>query len=59
MAKNPIPDNGNRLEDQQMTNASYSTRAMTVTRHQLSAGLYAPIRVLLREDAAGAIAFEY
>lgn len=33
--------------------------ASKMTRHQLSAGLYAPIRVLLREDAAGAVAFEY
>ncbi len=30
-----------------------------MTRHQLSAGLYAPIRVLLREDGDGAVAFEY
>ncbi len=30
-----------------------------MTRHQLSAGLYAPIRVLLREDVAGVVAFEY
>ena len=28
-----------------------------MTRHQLSAGLYAPIRVLLRED--GGVGFEY
>ncbi|GEP57853.1 DUF302 domain-containing protein [Reyranella soli] len=33
--------------------------ASKMTRHRLSAGLYAPIRVLLREDAAGVIAFEY
>ena len=33
--------------------------ASKMTRHQLSAGLYAPIRVLLREDAAGVVAFEY
>jgi uncharacterized protein (DUF302 family) len=33
--------------------------ASRMTRHQLSAGLYAPIRVLLREDGAGAVAFEY
>ena len=30
-----------------------------MTRHQLSAGLYAPIRVLLREDGDGGVAFEY
>jgi uncharacterized protein (DUF302 family) len=33
--------------------------ASKMTRHHLSAGLYAPIRVLLREDAAGMVAFEY
>jgi uncharacterized protein (DUF302 family) len=33
--------------------------ASKMTRHQLSAGLYAPIRVLLREDGDGAVAFEY
>jgi uncharacterized protein (DUF302 family) len=33
--------------------------ASKMTRHQLSAGLYAPIRVLLREDDDGGIAFEY
>lgn len=33
--------------------------ASKMTRHRLSAGLYAPIRVLLREDASGAVAFEY
>jgi uncharacterized protein (DUF302 family) len=33
--------------------------ASKMTRHQLSAGLYAPVRVLLREDAAGVVAFEY
>ncbi len=33
--------------------------ASKMTRHQLSAGLYAPIRVLLREDADGGVAFEY
>lgn len=33
--------------------------ASKMTRHQLSAGLYAPIRVLLREDANGVVAFEY
>jgi uncharacterized protein (DUF302 family) len=33
--------------------------ASKMTRHQISAGLYAPIRVLLREDADGAVAFEY
>ncbi|MEP9380531.1 DUF302 domain-containing protein [Aquabacter sp. CN5-332] len=32
--------------------------ASKMTRHQLSAGLYAPIRVLLREDGEGS-AFEY
>ena len=31
--------------------------ASKMTRHQLSAGLYAPIRVLLRED--GGVGFEY
>src|SRR6201996_9694129 len=30
--------------------------ASKMTRHQLSAGLYAPIRVLLREDADGGVA---
>nr|WP_255371445.1 DUF302 domain-containing protein [Cupriavidus sp. YR651] len=30
-----------------------------MTRHQLSAGLHAPIRVLLREDGDGGIGFEY
>jgi hypothetical protein len=30
-----------------------------MTRHQLSAGLYAPVRVYLREDAKGGVAFEY
>jgi hypothetical protein len=30
-----------------------------MTRHQLSAALYAPIRVLLRENSDGAVAFEY
>jgi hypothetical protein len=30
-----------------------------MTRHQISAGLYAPIRVLLREDSDGGVAFEY
>jgi uncharacterized protein (DUF302 family) len=30
-----------------------------MTRHRLSAGLYAPIRVLLREDSDGSVAFEY
>ncbi|MET7245346.1 DUF302 domain-containing protein [Methylobacterium sp. EM32] len=30
-----------------------------MTRHALSAALYAPIRVLLREDADGGVAFEY
>jgi uncharacterized protein (DUF302 family) len=33
--------------------------ASRMTRHQLSAGLYAPIRVLLREDGEGGVAFEY
>jgi hypothetical protein len=33
--------------------------ASKMTRHQLSAGLYAPIRVLLRESAEGDAAFEY
>ena len=33
--------------------------ASRMTRHQLSAALYAPIRVLLREDARGVVAFEY
>lgn len=30
-----------------------------MTRHQLSADLYALIRVLLREDDDGGVAFEY
>jgi uncharacterized protein (DUF302 family) len=33
--------------------------ASKMTRHQLSAGLYAPVRVYLREDAQGGVAFEY
>ncbi|MFD0939027.1 DUF302 domain-containing protein [Methylobacterium trifolii] len=33
--------------------------ATRMTRHVLSAALYAPIRVLLREDAEGGVAFEY
>jgi len=33
--------------------------ASKMTRHHISAGLYAPIRVLLREDADGVVAFEY
>jgi len=33
--------------------------ASKMTRHQLSAGLYAPVRVLLREDGDGGAAFEY
>jgi len=33
--------------------------ASKMTRHQLSAGLYAPIRVLLREGGDGVVAFEY
>jgi hypothetical protein len=30
-----------------------------MTKHQLSAALYAPIRVLLRESSEGGVAFEY
>jgi hypothetical protein len=33
--------------------------ATKMTRHELSAALYAPIRVLLREDGDGGAAFEY
>jgi uncharacterized protein (DUF302 family) len=33
--------------------------ASKMTRHQLSAGLYAPIRVLLSENSDGQVAFEY
>ena len=33
--------------------------ASKMTRHDISAALYAPIRVLLREDARGVVAFEY
>lgn len=33
--------------------------AARMTRHVLSTALYAPIRVLLREDAEGGVAFEY
>lgn len=33
--------------------------ASKMSRHRLSTGLYAPIRVLLREDESGAVAFEY
>src|ERR1700733_9748072 len=33
--------------------------ASLMTRHQVSAGLYAPIRVLLRESPEGEVAFEY
>lgn len=33
--------------------------ASNMTRHQLSAGLYAPVRVLLHEDSDGVVAFEY
>ncbi|MDR6391432.1 DUF302 domain-containing protein [Paraburkholderia phenoliruptrix] len=33
--------------------------ASKMTRHQLSAGLYAPIRVLLREDGDDVVGFEY
>jgi len=33
--------------------------ASLMTRHTISAGLYAPIRVLLRESPEGEVAFEY
>lgn len=33
--------------------------ASRMTRHELSAGLYAPIRVLLSESENGVVAFEY
>lgn len=33
--------------------------ASKMTRHRLAAALYAPVRVLLREDEEGAVAFEY
>ncbi len=33
--------------------------ASRMTRHQLSAALYAPVRVLLRESPEGGVAFEY
>jgi uncharacterized protein (DUF302 family) len=33
--------------------------ASLMTRHRISAGLYAPIRVLLRENPEGEVAFEY
>jgi uncharacterized protein (DUF302 family) len=33
--------------------------ASKMTRYNISAGLYAPIRVLLREDSNGEVAFEY
>ncbi|MBX5473166.1 MAG: DUF302 domain-containing protein [Acetobacteraceae bacterium] len=33
--------------------------ASMMTRHQISAGLYAPVRVLLREAAEGDVAFEF
>ena len=33
--------------------------ASKMTRHQISAGLYAPVRVLLLEDSTGRAAFEY
>lgn len=33
--------------------------ASKMTRHQLSAALYAPVRVLLRESTEGGVAFEY
>ncbi len=32
---------------------------MRVTRHQLPAALYAPLRVVLYENAAGGATFEY
>ena len=34
-------------------------KASKMTRHQIAAALYAPIRVLLREDPNGGVAFEY
>lgn len=33
--------------------------ASKMTRHRISAGLYAPVRVLLRQDEDGEVAFEY
>ncbi|QRM33591.1 DUF302 domain-containing protein [Microvirga sp. VF16] len=33
--------------------------ASKMTRHQISAALYAPIRILLHEDSDGLVAFEY
>lgn len=33
--------------------------ASKMTRHNISAGIYAPIRVLLRENENGEVAFEY
>ena len=33
--------------------------ASLMSRHEISAGLYAPIRVLLRESPEGEVAFEY
>lgn len=33
--------------------------ASKMTRHNISAGLYAPVRVLLGEDANGVVSFEY
>jgi uncharacterized protein (DUF302 family) len=33
--------------------------ASKMTRHNISAGLYAPVRVLLREDVNGEVSFEY
>lgn len=33
--------------------------ASLMTRHEISTGLYAPIRVLLRESPEGEVAFEY
>ena len=33
--------------------------ASQMTRHKVSAALYAPIRVLLRESPEGEVAFEY
>jgi uncharacterized protein (DUF302 family) len=33
--------------------------ASRMTRYEISAGLYAPVRVLLREDSDGVVVFEY
>ena len=33
--------------------------ASKMTRHRVSAGIYAPVRVLLRENEGGDVAFEY